>query len=656
MAERAKGRHFKDEGRKSGSRQRRAGIPSSARTGIQDSGLDESRPTESIAVHDVSDDSDAGLDRMATDVDSTPEAGSVDPFDLMPDIGDSQVWETGAAEPAPEPKKRHPIRRAIVVLLAAALCAVAAAGYAFSRSVSAVATAARSAAAISADFMSSLQQGNTSVLASDAEAYARYVAVMQGETDTPLWQAVSWVPVAGGDAARMTALVDAMQELSDGVLTPAAQSLGEVSLGSLFEDRSIDAEALVSVCDALSDAKPAIESAYQSVDGLGTADDATLEEALGAARTKLSQLDAAATKAQALSVHLSAMLGTEGARRYLLVVEDSSKIRPVGGSPAAAMVVTVDGGKISLGAVQAGDGTQEVDLAFTDEERQVVDGLMGCATDDAFVLPSFPRAAQLLAGAWESAQGEQVDGVIAIDASFLQSLLGLTGGVTASDGTKIDGTNAAQILLSQASGQTGEEGDARFAQTASLMLDSILGNLGQVSLQSMEHVLADGVHQGRFLIYLPDEGEEEAIAALGAAGGTSQDAEHPVTGFYAAQAAGSESGSQVAISGSVGEASLGADGTVSYEVTVSVENAAEGSTAELGFCAMAPAGGTIESLSVDGAAAASQDAAELYGNEVWAGKASIAPSSSAVFTYTVTVAAGAQEGLSVWTTPAVQPA
>ena len=39
------------------------------------------------------------------------------------------------------------------------------------------------------------------------------------------------------------------------------------------------------------------------------------------------------------------------------------------------------------------------------------------------------------------------DGVIAIDPLFLQNMLAVTGGVTMPDGSVLDGTNTAQMLL-----------------------------------------------------------------------------------------------------------------------------------------------------------------------------------------------------------------
>ncbi len=114
-----------------------------------------------------------------------------------------------------------------------------------------------------------------------------------------------------------------------------------------------------------------------------------------------------------------------------------------------------------------------------------------------------------------------------------------------------------------------------------------------------------------------------------------------------------------------------ADGTKSYNVTVTLHNTTTleqmedelpsyivGVTPEVhhysmitSYLAMAPAGGTISNFQVSADEVNAEGEATLYGNDVWAGFVNIYPSNTATFTYTVTVPAGTQTDLAVWTTP-----
>lgn len=112
--------------------------------------------------------------------------------------------------------------------------------------------------------------------------------------------------------------------------------------------------------------------------------------------------------------------------------------------------MTIDNGAIRLESFEDLSDELVRDDVLTDDEQTLLD-LMGhdgsFTADDAGSLPSFSRAAQVLIQAAEASGKTKIDGVIAVDPMFLQSMLGLTSGITASDGTKIDGTNLAALLL-----------------------------------------------------------------------------------------------------------------------------------------------------------------------------------------------------------------
>ncbi|MGN0071686.1 MAG: DUF4012 domain-containing protein [Atopobiaceae bacterium] len=661
MTDRQNARHFKEEQPKRRRRKRKQEIRVAP--------VHPSKKEETAAFPESEPEDEDGFTQIGDSIDSAAGDAWDDPFDLMPEVPVETEPEPVEQKAEPEPKKHHPVRNLFIFLLVVLIAAAGVFGYEFHQSVQSIASSARAAAATGSDFMSSLQSGSTSSLAGNAESISRYAASMEDETESPVWKIAEHLPVIGDDATRVATLADVVQDLSDNVVKPVSSSLTSVSGESPFDDHAINVSVLKTYCEALASAAPALASAQEAVDSLGTADFSEVATPLAAIQEKIDMLSAVATRADALSSVVPSMLGADGARTYLLVVEDTSNIRSVGGVAAATAVMSIDNGTIKLASF--GNLSDELisGSELSDEEKQLLD-LMGqegsLTADDAATLPCFSRAAQVLIDAAEATGTTKIDGVIAVDPVFLQNMLGLTSGVTASDGTKIDGTNLANILLAQDEDVTPS---TSFAQTASLAVNAVLSNLGQMSYGSLAKVLNAGMDEGRLLLYMADENEESALDEVGAAGVFAKEVSSTETGFFLSDTSDTGLGSQVSIEGTVGDAAVGADGSISYEVTVKLANAAEDTeeakplsasaakTKEpstfMGFAITAPAGATITDLVAD-AASESDDELTLYGTDVWAGTLDLGPGESATFTYTVTLPAGADAALTLWTTPQPQ--
>ena len=578
----------------------------------------------------------------------------------------------------PHGHHHHRSHRTLITVLcvvAALVVALGVSGYLFYKSAKAVAADASSLVPEATAFSKSLTSGDTSSLQASAEKIEGLSSSMEEETRSPLWSAATLVPVVGPDISSVRTLTSAAHDLSSKVVTPAAQELSGITMKSVFSDGKIDIATVQTLCNTVSKLQPEIDSAAKRVDALGTAKLDQLKGPIGKARAALDELDAAATGAAAVAPTLPAMLGADGARTYLVVAQNNSEIRSTGGFPGARMLLTIDNGRITLGNFEAvGAHFAPGTIPLTGEEYHVVNDIMQTgatfAPGDVNAVPSFPRAAQLMKWCWEAEGNDKVDGVVAIDPVFLQSFLSLTGGVTTDDGTVVDGTNAAEVLLNKTYYLPTDEQDPFFTEVASLAMNKVMSLLGSVSTADLAQTVEDGISQGRFLIYMDDIDEESAITALGAEGEVNQDSHNPVTGFYIYDKTGSKLDWYLDMRSNVSEPTVNADGTKSYQVTVTLHNTTtlEQMKNELpayitgllpeshnysmvtSYLAMAPAGGTITDFKVDANEVNSEAEATLYGNDVWAGYVNIYPSATATFTYTVTCAAGASD-LSMWMTP-----
>ena len=609
------------------------------------------------------------------------------PVPVQPVYGASADWDPFTAQSSDAGSRSashhhhhhhrsHAVLITIICVVVALLAAVGVSGYLFYQSAKAVAADAGSLVAETSMFSKSLAGGDTAALSSSAEKISALSSAMTEETSSPLWSVAENLPQVGSDIAKVRMLVSVASDLSANVVTPAAQNPSGVTMGTVFSNGKIDIATLQMLCNTITQIQPAIAASAARVDALGTPQLEQLKEPLAKAKTTLDSLNEAATGLAKVAPSLPAMLGANGTRSYLVIAQNNSEIRSTGGFPGSRMLMTIDNGQIELESFEAvGAHFPAGTIPLTDEEYAVVNDLMQTgatfAPGDVNAVPSFPRATQLMEWCWEEEGNDEVDGVIAIDPVFLQSLLALTGGVTTSDGTVVDGTNAAQILLNETYYLPTAEQDPFFSEVAGLAVKKIMGSLGSVSMTDLASTLTAGTEQGRFLLYMDDPAEEAAVTDLGADGEVNQDAAHPVTGFYIYDKTGSKLDWYLDMRSSVSASVQNADGTKSYNVTVTLHNTTTleqmedelpsyivGVTPEVhhysmitSYLAMAPAGGTISNFRVSADEVNAEGEATLYGNDVWAGFVNIYPSNTATFTYTVTVPAGTQTDLAVWTTP-----
>ena len=281
---------------------------------------------------------------------------------------------------------------------------------------------------------------------------------------------------------------------------------------------------------------------------------------------------------------------------------------------------------------------------------------------------------------WAQAGYGDVDGVIAVDPIFLQRLLALTGGVTAPDGTVVDGSTPPRRFWSGTALKYGDDPnaqDAYFASVAGLAFGQIMGNLGNADITDLIDVIGQSGADGRLLAWMANEEEQALMGAIGVSGALETDPSEPVLGVYLNDDTYSKISWYASCYTTVGEGVKNADGTTTYDVTTTLLNTItpeEAATAPkyiyggneakrdnsdmLNYVYfVAPAGGTITNLTeTNGAVFDGYGFAEttLNGLQFFRTRTHLRSGESAVFTYQVTVSAEATESLSVRTTPLAQ--
>lgn len=483
-----------------------------------------------------------------------------------------------------ECKKRH-TGAIIAAVVAVLLVALGASGFMLLNSAKTVKSEAKEAVEIVGGLKDKVASGDFSTLPDDAKKIDELCNSMKAETSSPLWTAASFIPVYGGDINAARTMIDALSDVSSNALVPMADNFSQATPGKLFQDGMINVSALQAVADSLSSSSKVFKSANEKIQGIGDTHISQVTELVDKAKDGFATLNGAVDAAEKVAPVLPQMLGANGqTRHYLVLAMSNVEIRACGGFPGSRGVMSVTDGKLELGDFVKVDMMKEPlsPLPITDEEANLFTtgwGLTGFNTlgytmGDVTMTPDYPRAAQLASDMQKAIVGDDIDGVFAVDPVFLQYMLGVVGGTQLPDGTVVDGSNAAKVLLHDIYwNYPVEEQDAIFAAVAGSAFNKIVDELGSSDITKIAAAIEKGASEGRILMYSRNDDEEKAAKALGISGALQTDtSEAPILGVYANNYSYSKMDwfldKRVTIDSSVENA----DGSTTYRVTTSLKN------------------------------------------------------------------------------------
>ena len=558
----------------------------------------------------------------------------------------------------------------IVVALIAAVAVVGTMAYG---SAQRALDGARSLSSTVDDLQAAVEAGDGAALQQATSDLRQGVDSLREELDGPIWDLAAHVPGYGGDVEGARELLSIADTLIGGALEPAAATLASYPLDSLLSGSSVNTAALTQYCSLVAQVEPAVDDASARLEALGTFKISQLNDVVDQLKEPLAQASELLDAYGPLVAQIPEVIGCNGSRTYLIIAQCNAEARATGGFPGAWGTVTVENGQATLGGFTTISGRRDVTFQLTDEEVALFGADMGVSPGNLNCTPDFPRAASLMAEAWQAYMGQAVDGVVAMDPVFVQDILTLVGGVTTSDGTVVDGTNAAQILSSDIYWRLDPEyQDPFFAEVAGLVADRVMSDLGALDLGQLLDVVGRDADEGRILFWSKNEAVQSAMSGMNVTGALPNDPAKPQLGVYvndntwAKMAWYLNMGTQV--TGSV----QNADGTVTYSVSTTLTNtftldeAAVAPAYIIGYSPakrsdddlfvnlllVAPAGGSISGVTASSGAGAGE--ATLYGHDAWRVDVNLYAQESVTITYQVTVSAEAIQELEVHQTPLAQ--
>ncbi|WGL52057.1 DUF4012 domain-containing protein [Nocardioides sp. BP30] len=359
-------------------------------------------------------------------------------------------------------------------------------------------------------------------------------------TDSPVWSLLTHLPVVGDDARGVRTVSRVGHDLAHHGLSELTDTVGDLD-AVLPRNGGIDTARLQSMTGPVDDSYAALTRARTALAGEDPSGYMTsLKLRYRDLQSEVDDAtDAMAVAHRALGV-LPQMLGADGPRNYLLIMQNNAEIRATGGLPGAVSLLHVDHGRISMvrevSGASFGESPAPV-LPIQPAEQKIFGGNIGRYFVDANLTPDFARSADLWKARWEQTQPEKIDGVVSLDTVTLSYLLRALGPVDV-DGVQLTSDTVVDELLSKVYQRLPDPAaeDAFFAQVASTVFNRVTSFSG--SKKDLLTALQQAADEHRILVHDFDGSVQSRLASTVVAGSLSTgDAQRdPQVGIYFADA------------------------------------------------------------------------------------------------------------------------
>lgn len=375
------------------------------------------------------------------------------------------------------------------------------------------------------------------VLASDTEGAQATVAELRALTadakeqaDGGWWRFGEAVPVVGANLVAVREVAETIDNLVANALEPAAG----LSLSSLAPvDGRIDVAQLDVASDILDQASDAVLEARTTIDGI---DQSALLDQVSSGVAQLddaiADIEPVIEPAQKTLAILPGILGAEGPRNYLVLVQNNAESRGTGGNPASLVLLTADNGALSIteqaSSTDFNNGRPNPIVDLDSAVTALYGDKVGRYMQDVTTTPDFPDSARIMGAFWQEQFGTPVDGTLSIDPVALSYLMEATGPVELPTGDVLNAGNVVSALLSGVyerfnSGDAiydNARQDAFFAAAAGAVFDSITSVSDPRALVSQ---IARAAEEGRVLYVPANQAEADVISGSRITGSLPED-------------------------------------------------------------------------------------------------------------------------------------
>ncbi len=398
-----------------------------------------------------------------------------------------------------------------------------------------------------------LPQLKTQLVANNRDSADATLVALKEQTSSarqaasdPLWKAASGLPWIGPNlaaASEVAISADDIANLAAGPMVNAFDSLDWKSLNPV--NGSVNLEPLKKAAPSVVSAANTVQLSYTRLAAIdGRALLPQIAAPLASAKSQLDDVRAALNSAAGAAQLIPSMMGSDGARNYLLLIQNNAELRATGGIPGALAVLQADKGKIGLTAQGSASalGMFAPPVDVDKAQETIFSDRLGTYMQDVNLTPDFPTAAASARSMWEQRfPGQKIDGVISLDPVALAMVLKVTGPIdvgaavpaeVAAHGlpSQLTSENLVRTLLSDVYARIKEPAvqDIYFAEVAKQVFGAV--SSGNVPGENLIKALAGAVTEHRILLWSA-RGNEQDIIGTGDISGSITGPSVPAAGF-----------------------------------------------------------------------------------------------------------------------------
>ncbi|BCW41645.1 hypothetical protein StoSoilB3_31800 [Arthrobacter sp. StoSoilB3] len=369
--------------------------------------------------------------------------------------------------------------------------------------------------------------------AATVQSLVEHTGSARDAANDPVWKMASAVPGVGYNlqaASEVATSADDVARLGAVPLVKAFQSLKWETLSPGPE--GMDLQPLRSAAPRVEAAAHAVRESSKRLESIDSG--ALLPQVsvpLVQARQQLTELSGDLKSAADAANLAPSMLGADGPRRYLLLMQNNAESRATGGIPGALAVLTADKGRLKLESQTSATalGAFLPPIAIDADERAIYSARVGRFMQDVNLTPDFATTASTARAMWEKSMGEKLDGVLSLDPVALSFILEATGPVKITDPAvlqigpdlpvELTGKNVVRTLLSDAYAKIEQPKlqDVYFAGAAKEIFGAV--SSGKADPKKLVDALAKGAMEHRLLLWSA-VAEEQAIISQYSLSGT----------------------------------------------------------------------------------------------------------------------------------------
>ncbi len=365
-------------------------------------------------------------------------------------------------------------------------------------------------------------------------------------TDGFLWTYGAKIPFIGKNVSAVQDVSLAIDTIAREALPPVVNLSSKINLNTFSpRDGKMNVGAIEEIGPSISTASAAIAEADETIRDIDAASLLVpLRVPVSSIQSKVGDARAAAQSASLGAQLLPDMLGKEGKRKYLLLVQSNAEIRATGGISGSYAILSADQGKLKMGfqgSIQDLLPFDEPVVPMTKDETANFPSTMVTDIRNANFTPDFPRTAQITRAMVKKGLDEDVDGVISVDPVAMSFILAGTGPVKIAKGVVLRPDNTVEVLLNAVYRffPDAARQDATFEAAARKIFNVVRSGKGD-SRQVIAG-LVRAADENRLMVWSADKDEQRKIADSALSGAlTGDDGTTPHVGLYFNDAAASK--------------------------------------------------------------------------------------------------------------------